>query len=429
MFSGPTREWCDSLLQEQAGQHMVVIPPGSFANNAVAEPGDANYNRTEVSDLRLRRLARPEVVLSRIMRTNFRDLNASRELSCFFGVLSRAAIYGGCWIPLGQFNGVTYSFTPTSSILQLEDKVQDQQFAEPAPPAYFCVQKRDLAQVENLPWGGSSAPPSQPYATNIARSLSSRSVNSNDYGYSSENVHHVSKKLHYISVDKVEESAGFGLQDSKNASAGNRNRALSLRSVGSEDSGYSSSDPNSNLAVISEAGIDEASDFGLFNERKSESTNDLVNSFPFFTLGRLYSKPASSENLPTVTDFIVAISLADYSLWAIYDAWDEDWIEAEEGDEADWIGEERHETPLKPFWSSDWAKLPGLAGRVRMARLANNVYSHVFASSEQINWMNTGNQWGPDEIPVLFPAERALTGPVTSLTDTSQSKGIVKYTR
>lgn len=64
-----------------------------------------------------------------------------------------------------------------------------------------------------------------------------------------------------------------------------------------------------------------------------------------------------------------------------------------------------------------------------MAKLANSVYTHIFASTEQINWTDTGDQWGPNEIPLLFPAEKALTGSVTSLTHTSQSKEIVKHTR
>lgn len=71
-------------------------------------------------------------------------------------------------------------------------------------------------------------------------------------------------------------------------------------------------------------------------------------------------------------------------------------------------------------------KLPGLDGRVRMAKLANSVYTHVFAPTEQINWTNTEEQWGANEIPVLFPAEKALTGPVTLLNHTSRSKEITK---
>lgn len=55
-----------------------------------------------------------------------------------------------------------------SSSLQLQNKVQDQQSAEPAPAVYFCVQKHNQDQVGQLPWGGS---PSQTYDTNIARTL------------------------------------------------------------------------------------------------------------------------------------------------------------------------------------------------------------------------------------------------------------------
>ena len=189
----------------------------------------------------------------------------------------------------------------------------------------------------------------------------------------------------------------------------NRNRTLSLRAISSGDSGYLSGDTHSvlkNLAAISEDRIDEQAEFGLWNELKSESTSECVISFPFFTLGRLYSNPTSSESCPIMTDFIVAVSLADFSLWATFDAWDEDWVEAEEGDDVDWIGIERHETPLKPLWPNSWGRLPGLDGRVRMAKLANSVYTHVFAPTEQINWTNTEERWGPNEIPVLFPGDK-----------------------
>ena len=210
--------------------------------------------------------------------------------------------------------------------------------------------------------------------------------------------------------------------DGRKASAQNRDRKLSLRSTSSEDSGYASGEKDlvsKNLAAVSEDRIVQQAESGLLNGPKRHSTNDPVMSFPFYTLGRLYSKLTSSESRPTVTDFIAAVSLADCSLWAIYDAWDEDWIEAEAGDEVDWIGVERHETPLKPLWSETWGKLPGLNGRVLMKKLANNVYTHVFAPTEQINWTITGEQWGPNEIPVLFPAVKALTGPVRSPTYTS----------
>lgn len=125
-----------------------------------------------------------------------------------------------------------------------------------------------------MPRGGSSAPPSEPYATNIARSLSKRSVNSNDSDYLSENVHHVSRKLHYIPEGKAEESVGFRLHDLRKASAGNRDRALSLRSFSSKYSSYSSNDAHSsskNPAVIFENRIDEITDFGLFQEKKNPS--------------------------------------------------------------------------------------------------------------------------------------------------------------
>lgn len=63
-----------------------------------------------------------------------------------------------------------------------------------------------------------------------------------------------------------------------------------------------------------------------------------------------------------------------------------------------------------------------------MAKLANNVYAHFFAPTEQIYWTNTEEQWSLNEIPVLFPAEKALTCPVRTLNHTSQSNDIAKQT-
>ncbi len=343
----------------------------------MAEPSDADFDGLKVFHLRLNRLARPEVVLPRIMRTDFGDSNSGSELACFFEVLFGATENGGCKIPLGQFNGINYSFSPISAILQLQDKVQDQQkFAELASPAYFYVQKQDIAKVSQLPWGGSSALPSPGYAKKLARTIS-------------------------------------------------------LRSSSSEGSGYASRDANpvsENLAAIPENEIQEQSRFGFVNGPKSESISDLVMSFPFFTLGRLCSNPTSSGVRPAITDHIVAVSLGDFSLWAIFDAWDEEWVEAEEGDEVDWVGVERYETPLKPLRSSTWGKLPGLDSKVQIAKLANNVYTHVFAPTELIDWKIAREGWSPNDIPVLFPALKSLDGPVTSLTNFLQNKESTKAT-
>lgn len=242
------------------------------------------------------------MVLARIMRTNFWNLNSARELSCFFNVLYFITENGGCRIPLGHFNDINYYFFPTGSILQLEDKVQDQQSADPGPAAYFCVEKHDLDQVSQLPWGGSSAPLPQMNATNDTRALSLHSVNSEDSKYASRDAHIVSKRLPTISDVKAGEQVGFGILNQRKGSIKNLDRTLLLRSNSSEDSGYASGDnahhASENLAAISEDGINEQAKFGLWKGPKSESISDLVLSFPFFTLGRIYSKPASSENRP-----------------------------------------------------------------------------------------------------------------------------------
>lgn len=290
------------------------------------------------------------------------------------------------------------------------------------PPIFACKNKTSTKSSKCL--GEALQHHLRKYVPQISPVRSQYALFISKTGYSSGKAHLVSDCPPTISEDKLEEQAVFGLSDGRKASVQNCDRKLSLRSTSSEDSGYASGEKDlvsKNLAAISEDMIVHQAESALLNRPKSHSTGDPVMSFPFYTFGRLYSKSTSSESHPTITDFIAAVSLADYSLWAIYDAWDEDWTEAETGDEVDWSGVERHETPLEPLWSNTWGKLPGIDGRVRMAKIANSVYTHVFTPTEQINWKITGERWGPNEIPVLFPAVKALTGPVTSLTHTSQS--------
>lgn len=120
--------------------------------------------------LRLNRLARPEVVLPRILLTDFWDSNTGSELACFFEVLFGATENGGCKIPLGHFNGINYSCSPISAILQLQDKVQDQQKSAELASPYFYVQKQYIGQISQLPWGGSSALQSPGYAKKLSHS-------------------------------------------------------------------------------------------------------------------------------------------------------------------------------------------------------------------------------------------------------------------
>lgn len=54
----------------------------------------------------------------------------------------------------------------------------------------------------------------------------------------------------------------------------------------------------------------------------SDNQCEIFMSHPFFMMGRLKSQTVSNDYAQT-SDYIVAVSLYDESLWAIYDAWDE----------------------------------------------------------------------------------------------------------
>lgn len=151
-------------------------------------------------------------------------------------------------------------------------------------------------------------------------------------------MHTVSEDLLTISEDKLEDQAGLGLYDGRRASVENRDRTLSLRSVSSEACGYATGEKHpasENLPAISEDCRDKKAEFELLNGPKLDSTSDFVMFFPFITFGRLYLLPTSSESYPTISNFIVAVSLTHFLLWAIYDARDEDCVVAKEGGEVD----------------------------------------------------------------------------------------------
>lgn len=61
-----------------------------------------------------------------------------------------------------------------------------------------------------------------------------------------------------------------------------------------------------------------------------------------------------------------------------------------------------------------------------MAKLAESYYTYVFAASERINWTIDEVPWGPNEIPVLFPAEKGGLAPPKHLGNYHQNESITR---
>lgn len=140
-----------------------------------------------------------------------------------------------------------------------------------------------------------------------------------------------------------------------------RTRKASSHSQAFNDSGYESGDAKV-LEPIKIAG-------------GSDKQCEIVMLHPFFMLGRLKSQTVSNDYAQT-SDYILAVSLYDESLWAIYDAWDETWVEDDE-ESCDYEGEQTVEkTAYRPFRTKPWGRFLGLGNNAIQRAHSWRKYNH-----------------------------------------------------
>ena len=181
-----------------------------------------------------------------------------------------------------------------------------------------------------------------------------------------------------------------------------RTRKVSSHSHGSSDSGYESGDTK----VLEPTQIVGGSD----------NQFETVMSHPFFIMGRLIFQTASDEFAKT-SDYIVAVSLYDEAMWAIYDAWDEDWVEDDE-DSCDYDEAQNIEkTAYRPFRTKPWGRFPGLDNNSvqQMVKIADNVRTHPFSPIECIRLRTVQDLWQPTEVPFVLPCRKEPDGSFRSL--------------
>ena len=181
-----------------------------------------------------------------------------------------------------------------------------------------------------------------------------------------------------------------------------RIRKASSHSHASNDSGYESGDAKIPEHTQTAGG--------------SDNQCEIVMSHPFFMLGRLKSQTVSNDYAQT-SDYIVAVSLYDESLWAIYDAWDETWVEDDE-ELCDYEGEQTVEkTAYRPFRTKPWGRFPGLDNNAvqQMVKIADNVCTHPFSPIECIRLGTIQASWQPTEVPFLLPCRKGPDGSFRSL--------------
>ena len=174
-----------------------------------------------------------------------------------------------------------------------------------------------------------------------------------------------------------------------------RTRKASSHSHGSNDSGYESGNTE---------GFKPTQIVG-----RPDNQCETVISQPFFMMGRLMFQTAS-DDFAKPSDYIVAVSLYDESMWAIYDAWDEDPCDYEEAQNIE-------KTAYRPFRTKPWGRFPGLDNDSvqQMVKLADNVRTHPFSSIDSIRLKTVQDLWQPTEVPFLLPCRKEPDGSFCSL--------------
>lgn len=97
-------------------------------------------------------------------------------------------------------------------------------------------------------------------------------------------------------------------------------------------------------------------------------------------------------------------------MWAIYDAWDEDWVE-DDGDSCDYDEAQNIEkTAYRPFRTKPWGRFPGLGNNSvqQMVKITDSVRTHPFSPIECIHLRTVQNLWQPTEVPFLLPSRKEV---------------------
>lgn len=297
----------------------------------------------------MNRLASPQFIIPKIRQTNYHCPNQTTDLSDLLGSLLGASLIGKCRVPLGQSQEILYTMSPFRSFTQVEAKISfyTKLGLELAPETFFCIQKCSIDEASSLPWG--ICPPL--------------------------------------------EDSGYVAEPHRKASI-----SSSISSDNTTDSGYASG------REAERPTSPESQSIGRLEIGYEELTANC-----FFTLGKINWQLVTGGPVHT-SDYVVALSLYDSSIWAIYDAWDDSdftGVTEEEQNEA----EDDPQPSFRPYQSKLWGRLPGLGNsKQAMLRIAENVQTWCFESNNRIDWRSCKGEWSSDDVPLFLPARKDSGG-------------------
>lgn len=196
----------------------------------------------------------------------------------------------------------------------------------------------------------------------------------------------------------------FG-QGRKVSGASDSSTGSSKASDGSTDSGYSS--------ILAAIAVPTNYDKTSLSFKRRPCTNLGTHlqtkplRHPFLYLGDLGRSERRQGGQDAATDYVLAVSLYDLSVWMIYDAWDygDDTYcidsDDEDGNEEEEDGEVRHSS-FRPDVNPSWARVPGVKGNTLMARIAESVHSWPFEGAAELR---LSQAWiANDVVPVFLRA-------------------------
>lgn len=299
----------------------------------------------------MNRLASPAFIVPRIRRTNYHDAEETSYLSGLLRFVLGRSLIGQCRVPLGQSEDYLYTISPCASLIQVEAKIAD---------------------YKKLGFG------------------------------------HVLASEHFFCIEKcpineASRSPWGGCPPLEPSGHIAEPRKVSGKSDKSADSGYASGREADRSANPESRNIEKlAIDYEELTARC------------FYTLGILKWQHVTGGRVHS-SDYIIAVSLYDSSIWAIYDAWDnheETQATDEELDEAVY----EPEPSFRPALSENWGRLPGLgSSRQVMIRIAENAQTYCFEKYERIEWRICKGDWSSADVPLFLPARQGSDGKVKPL--------------
>ncbi|KAI9786751.1 MAG: hypothetical protein M1816_007822 [Peltula sp. TS41687] len=362
---------------------------------------------------RLLNLAHPSKVIDRIRTTDYHSVEATMRLGHYFERFGRAARARVCPVPLGYFGKQDYSLYPQCHMPHLlEEKAvvslrwnnngedRDDGDLGLAELAYFCLGRCSVKDGR-----GRRNPGVWSHLTSVSPSCQRIVFQPADSaGFVS-----FQTNFSFISNDDGGDDADGSLNQGRKASgASDSSTDSSKASDGSIDSG-SSLRLAAIAALLTTHSDQTSSSSASFKRSPSTSTKPRLPHpqpkslrHPFLYLGDLGRSerrpPAAGQHATVTTDYVLAVSLYDLSVWMIYDAWDygddthcvdsSDDDDEEEEEEEEEQGEVRHSS-FRPDVNPFWARVSGVKGSMLMAKIAEDVRSWPFEAAAELRLSQT----------------------------------------